>query len=226
MDVTSTNTLQQTSTTEALSQADSDATVINADFQAFLQLLTAQMENQDPLNPMSSEDLATQLATFSGVEQQVRTNQLLEDMMSGSQISNIGQFAGWIGLEARADMPAYYDGEPVTLSLDPPSAADRVDLVVTNEDGLEVRRIQVDATSEPMTFLGTDNDGNDLPEGVYNFNMEAFTGDQLIESSGAQVYAQVREVFARDGATWVTLAGGVQVDSANVQGVRAPEEAA
>ena len=225
MEINSVNASQALNSTQSNSEADEAASLINADFQAFLQLLTAQMENQDPLNPMSSEDLATQLATFSGVEQQVRTNQLLEDMVSGSQLSNIGQIAGWIGLEARADMPVYYDGDPVSLTLDPPNAADRVMLVVTNEDGLEVRRIQVDATDEPMTFLGTDGNGTDLPEGIYNFTMEAYQGDQLIETSGAQVYADVREVFSRGSETWVTLAGGVQVNSANVQGVRSPEPA-
>lgn len=225
MDVTSTNATQQTTTApDTTSQADEAANLINADFQAFLQLLTVQMENQDPFNPMSSEELATQLATFSGVEQQVRTNQLLEDLISGSQMANIGQITGWIGMEARADMPAYYDGEPVTLSLNPPPEADRVMLVVTNPDGLEMRRIQVDVTDEPMTFLGADGNGTDLPEGIYNFSMEAYRGDELLQTEGAQVYAQVREAFARGSETWITLAGGVQVNSANVQGVRAPDE--
>ena len=41
---------------------------ISSDFETFLKMLTAQMENQDPLNPLDSQDFATQLATFSGVE--------------------------------------------------------------------------------------------------------------------------------------------------------------
>lgn len=224
MELTSTNAVQaanQSTTT----QADEAANLINADFQAFLQLLTTQMENQDPLNPVSSEDLATQLATFSGVEQQVRTNQLLEDFISSSQIANIGQITGWIGMEARAEMPAYYTGEPINLALDPPSGTDRMMLVVTNEDGLEVRRIQVEVTDEPMRFVGTDANGNDLPEGTYTFTMEAYQSDQLIETKGAEVYAEVREAFANGGETWITLVGGVQVNSADVRGVRAPENA-
>ena len=56
------------------------STVIGSDFDTFLKLLTTQMKNQDPLNPIDSTDYATQLATFSGVEQQTRTNQLLESL--------------------------------------------------------------------------------------------------------------------------------------------------
>lgn len=225
MDLTQTQAAAQAATAQSASQSDEAANLITADFEAFLQLLTTQMENQDPLNPMSSEDLATQLATFSGVEQQVRTNQLLEDLASGFQLSNIGEIAGWIGMEARADMPAYYDGSPITLSLDPPSFADQVQLVVRNQDGLEVRRVQVEVTDEPMTFLGFDNNGRDLPVGVYDFSMEAYANDELIETEGAQIYAEVREAFARGSETWVTLEGGIQINSANVQGVRAADQA-
>jgi flagellar basal-body rod modification protein FlgD len=50
---------------------------ISSDFNTFLRMLTVQMQNQDPLDPIDSADFAVQLATFSGVEQQVRTNELL-----------------------------------------------------------------------------------------------------------------------------------------------------
>ncbi|MEM9754620.1 MAG: flagellar hook capping FlgD N-terminal domain-containing protein [Pseudomonadota bacterium] len=209
-------------TAAAPSQADEASSLITADFQAFLQLLTTQMENQDPLNPLSSDELATQLATFSGVEQQVRTNQLLEDLATGFQLSSIGDLAGWIGLDARAAMPVYYDGAPVTFSLDPPSFADQVQLVVTDENGFEVRRIQVPVSDEPMQFLGQDGNGTDLPAGVYTLSMEAYAGGELIETQPAEVYGRVLEAFQRGNETFVTLPGGVQVRATDVLGVRAP----
>jgi len=49
-------------------------TEISSDFETFLRMLTVQMQNQDPLNPVDSSDYAVQLATFSSVEQQVQTN--------------------------------------------------------------------------------------------------------------------------------------------------------
>ena len=56
---------------------------ISSDFETFLLMLTTQLENQDPLNPIESQDFAVQLATFSGVEQQVLTNDLLSDLGQG-----------------------------------------------------------------------------------------------------------------------------------------------
>ena len=64
-------------------------------------MLTAQLENQDPLNPLESQDFAVQLATFSNVEQQTKTNSLLEDVKSGLQASGLGDMSGWLGREAR-----------------------------------------------------------------------------------------------------------------------------
>lgn len=61
----------QTATSPARSPAtaaeDGDRAMLTADFETFLHLLTTQMQNQDPLNPMESTEFATQLATFSGV---------------------------------------------------------------------------------------------------------------------------------------------------------------
>ena len=47
----------------------------------FLSLLTAQVQNQDPLEPLDSTAFVEQLATFSALEQQVRSNQLLEEIL-------------------------------------------------------------------------------------------------------------------------------------------------
>ena len=61
---------------------------ITSDFDTFLQMLTAQMKNQDPLNPIESADFATQLATFSSVEQAVLTNDLLRGLMSQTGLAD------------------------------------------------------------------------------------------------------------------------------------------
>ena len=81
------------------------APTISSDFNTFLRMLTVQMQNQDPLNPIDSADYAVQLATFSGVEQQVRTNQLLADMQGKFSQLGMAEMAGWIGKEARSAAP-------------------------------------------------------------------------------------------------------------------------
>ena len=51
-----------------------------SDFQTFLELLTAQMRHQDPLEPLDSTQFVAQLAAFSSVEQQIETNSKLDEL--------------------------------------------------------------------------------------------------------------------------------------------------
>ncbi len=83
------------------SGAPSQGALLSSDFQTFLKMLTTQARNQDPLNPMDSSDYAQQLATFSGVEQQVRTNTLLESLAAQLGGGGLTQYASWVGMEAR-----------------------------------------------------------------------------------------------------------------------------
>lgn len=64
------------------------------DYNAFLQLLIAQMKNQDPMEPMKSSDYVAQLATFSQVEKSVQMNDRLGALLTSSQL---GQAEGLIG---------------------------------------------------------------------------------------------------------------------------------
>ena len=98
---------------------------ISSDFNTFLRMLTVQLENQDPLNPVDSSDYALQLATFSGVEQQVLTNDLLKALATQVGLSGMAEMASWVGRDVRAVMPAHFDGAPITVQPRPAVAADR-----------------------------------------------------------------------------------------------------
>ena len=64
------------------------------DYNAFLKLLLAQMQNQDPLAPTASSDYVAQLATFSQVEQSMQTNEKLAELLASSLISQAGSLIG------------------------------------------------------------------------------------------------------------------------------------
>jgi flagellar basal-body rod modification protein FlgD len=149
--------------TSAASQVPEDKSVITSDFEAFLKLLTTQMKNQDPLNPMESQEFATQLATFSGVEQQVRTNELLEALSSGFGTLGMGQLGDWIGMEAMAQVPAVFTGDPIAFQSNPASGAERTELVVTDTDGNVMQRMPIPLTDATMEWAGTAGAGRTAP---------------------------------------------------------------
>lgn len=197
---------------------------ISSDFDTFLKMLTAQMQNQDPLNPIDSTDYATQLATFSGVEQQTRTNDLLTNLGNQMAVLGMSQLAGWVGQEARAEAPVWMDGDPVTMQLSPEVGADRAVLVVRDADGDLVSREEVSTTAGLYDWLGGDAAGDPLPEGLYSLTLESYSGERKLGEAPVQSYARISE--ARNGPNGVTLIleGGVEVLATKITALRAPAE--
>ena len=91
-----------------ISNAD-ESNGLASDFDTFLQLLTAQIRNQDPLNPADSTEFVAQLATFSNVEQAVQTNDLLKEMSSQMSLQNMSEMSSLVGIEALAVIPVPVD---------------------------------------------------------------------------------------------------------------------
>lgn len=201
----------------------SSRTVISSDFETFLKMLTVQMENQDPLNPVESTEYATQLATFSSVEQQVLTNDLLQAMIGQMGVGGMAQMAGWVGRDARAAMPAWFDGDPVTLSPQPERLADRAEIVVRDAFGTVVDRFDIDPTAESATWAGTDWSGAVRPEGAYSFTTLSYQGEEVIGESPTELYARVREVRLQDGQTMLIVDGGVAVPADDVTALRSAD---
>ena len=195
---------------------------ITSDYTTFLKMLTTQMQNQDPLDPMSSADFAVQLATFSGVEQQTRTNQWLEALNGQFGTMGMAQLAGWVGQEARADVPVWYDGSPVTLSPAPAAGADRAVLVVHDASGRLVSREDLPATTQPYQWLGSDAAGNPLPPGPYALTLESHAGDRLLATTPVESYARIVEAQSGPGGALLLLAGGVKVAAAQITALRMP----
>ncbi len=212
-----------TAGTAAAAQQAAANTVISSDFQTFLKMLTTQMQNQDPLNPMESTDFAVQLATFSGVEQQVQTNQLLQGLSAQMGLFGMTQFASWVGMEARAAAPATFSGDPITLSPNPAARADRAELIVRNAFGTEVDRRSVPISTDPISWSGFAADGSPLPHGSYSFELTSYEGDNLLRTDTVEHYARVTEARSESGGVILVLDGGAKVPASAVTALRRPE---
>ena len=176
---------------------------LNSDFNTFLRMLTTQMQNQDPLNPLNSSDFAVQLATFSQVEQQVRTNDLLTTLGSQMAVMGMSQLASWVGMEARVSAPVTPSGAPIELAYQARSTADSATLVVTNTRGNEVQRIAVDPNGESYDWPTAG-----LPGGSYSVSLESYAGDTLIGTDPVDHYARINEARSQGGSVVLLLEFG------------------
>lgn len=148
------------------------AAALSSDFETFLVMLTAQLENQDPLNPIDSTDYAVQLATFSGVEQQVQTNELLRGMSGGVQgFGALSDLAGWVGMEARVAGQAVLSGTGVDLSFDAPLGLREGDIVIRTASGETVARLPVAAGETSARWDGRNSDGMRMEDGSYRVSL-------------------------------------------------------
>jgi len=190
---------------------------ISADFETFLTMLTTQMRNQDPLNPMESTDFAVQLATFSGVEQQVQTNQLLQAMAAGSAL---GEMAGMVGMEARVPGPVPFDGTPVTLAIGPVPGATSHELVAYGPMGTEVGRQPVDPTQGDPVWSGLGPDGQPLPPGLYRFEVVGLADGAPVGALQAETFARISEVQRGATDAVFVLADGRRVSAGDIGALR------
>lgn len=223
MDVTSATSTPSATTASAGTASNSDKAAISSDFETFIKMLTVQMENQDPLNPVDSADFAVQLATFSTVEQQVKTNSLLASL--GEQIGALGvaQLSGWVGMEARALMPVEFSGAPVTLTLRPDTLAESAELVVKNAQGLEVARQTAPTQSGEFEWVGVDDLGNPLPYGSYTITVESFSSGQFLSASQAEVHGIIVEARNDSGEPTLKMEGGQTVGASQILGLSDPD---
>ena len=219
MDVTATQPLQGNA---AASTNSASNAVISSDFETFLKMLTTQMQNQDPLNQIESSDYAVQLATFSGVEQQVRTNQLLADLANQMGSSGLSQLAGWIGMEARAPVSAQFNGSALTVWPKHDSTADRAELVVRDSVGAEVARQPLALGTESLSWDGKGADGATLPAGRYRFEVQSFRDDAVLDTIPAEVYVPVIEARIEDGRSVLVVQGDQVIGTDEISALRDP----
>ncbi|MCC1481303.1 flagellar hook capping FlgD N-terminal domain-containing protein [Roseibaca sp. Y0-43] len=193
---------------------------VNAgDFQTFLSMLTAQIQNQNPLEPIQSSDFAAQLATFSGVEQQVQTNQLLTQLAGRMGLSEL---ASWVGRDVLSAAPLRFDGSPLQLVPPEVAGANRAELVVTDANGAEIGRYPVDPASSEILFEVPPDNGVIREGEYYSFTMVSYQDDTELGENPVLGYSNVREARSDAGMTLLVLEGGHIISSDDVIGLRDP----
>ncbi len=192
--------------TGATNTTSTSSTAINTsgigeEFNNFLQLLTAQIKNQDPLSPLDSTQFVEQLATFSSLEQQVKTNVSLEGI--ASMIGDLHAIVAndWLGQEvAVASKHVAYEGKPVEFEVNPSLAHDQAVLTVTDSQNNVVWQEALDPSTDRYTWDGDiANQNAKAASGVYQFQLDLFKGGQPIAQTDAEFITKVTALGSENG---------------------------
>ncbi len=147
----------------------------------FLNLLVAQLNNQDPLSPQDNGEFIAQLAQFSTVEGVDKLNTSMESMLSGYQSSQALQASSLVGRKViiPTDKAMIDTSETFKASMVLPTASSNVYVNVYDSAGSVVNRInmgQQAAGNVSFMWDGKDSSGNLLPPGAYKFEAQASYG--------------------------------------------------
>jgi flagellar basal-body rod modification protein FlgD len=215
------NAVQQQQRT-ALSNAS-----LAKDFDQFLTLLTTQLQNQDPLSPMDTNQFTQQLVSFAGVEQQINSNQKLDSLVQ-MQLSNaFSASLGYVGLDVSyLSNEIAYDGKgtsTVNYALD--KAAKTVTVNILDESGKVVFSGpgQTNTGSNKFVWTGKTTGGAPLPAGTYTVKIDANDETGAIVKSSTVVTGRVRGVETQQGVIHL-LVGQRAVPMANVLNAALPPE--
>ena len=181
----------------APSAANQSSNKLANDFDDFLTLLTTQLQHQDPLDPMDSGEFTQQLVAFAGVEQQIRTNQNLEELASLSRLNNIGNVASYLGNEALIEAPfGDHTTDGIKWQYTHGKEAETVKLQVLAEDDTVIYEAdgKTSVGLHKFDWDGKNNDGQLADAGNYRLKVTAKDDEGKAITTGIAVQETITAV--------------------------------
>lgn len=159
--------------------------------QEFLQLLVAQMRNQDPINPLDGAEFASQLAQFNSVEQLISVNNGLsklqnsQELMSSSLTNSMAASLTGKHVKALSNEVHLASGESASINFKLNNSASEVEVIVRSANGGEVRREMLQGFSSgdhSWEWDGRNNAGDRMGDGNYTVEVRASNEGSRVDS--------------------------------------------
>jgi len=161
-------------------RAAQDAQKLADDLDDFMTILTTQLANQDPLDPMDSSEFTSQLVQFASVEQQIATNSNLEALITAQLTSQLSGVTSYVGryIEAETGYVQVFEGESEFGYI----LHEDADSTIINVSDLNGKTVfsgpgQVNAGKHGVEWDGMDLEGNLVPDGIYQITVSASDAD-------------------------------------------------
>ena len=189
-------------------------------FDAFLLLLTTQLQNQSPLDPLDTNEFTQQLVQFASVEQQIKSNEVLESLLATSRAQNVATAASFVGMRIRADgKEAQLSEGKAEWTLDVPLNAARTTIEILDRAGntIATRTGALSAGRQIFTWDGTNSIGQPAPDGRYSIRIDARDSSGQPISVNTEVEGVV-DALDLEGQEPVLLIGDTRVPLSQIKG--------
>ena len=148
-------------------------------FDNFLTILTSQLQNQDPMDPLDSSEFTNQLVLFAGVEQDIAQNTNLEKVIEKLESSNnqLNSAVSYIGkdIEATGNQINHASGQSSSFVYDLPQTAKTVTININDSAGRLVRQVTgpVKVGRNEFVWNGKNTAGTNVASGIYSYSIQA-----------------------------------------------------
>ncbi len=162
--------------TSASSASTASSKQLTGNFDTFLTLLTTQLQNQDPLAPMDSNQFTQQLVQFSSVEQQIHTNKNLESLLSLTKARAASDAVNYLGKQVTLSggKGALINGEAKwTYGLEEDAKSSTISILDRNGKAVRTLDGALKAGVNNVEWDGKDDIGNQMPDGEYHLRIQA-----------------------------------------------------
>lgn len=165
-----------------------DQKSIAENFDVFLKLLTTQLKNQNPLEPLKTNEFTQQMVQFTQVEQQVKANKNLEELGDLFRQTTLTSSVSYIGKQVTAEASTTnLENGSADWDIDFAQTPEESSVIVTDKFGKVVYSGKTDFTEGMNSFNwnGRNKDGNLQPDGLYTIKVNAtnISGEQLQPST-------------------------------------------
>jgi len=212
-----------TSTSTGTVSSAMDNTEIASNFTTFLQLLTTQLQNQDPLSPMDTNQFTQQLVEFAGVEQQMKTNDTLSTLVSLQQSAQTTQALSLVGatVVVNGSTAQLANGQATWALNSTQPATATVTITAPSGQTAYTGSFAINSGSQSFVWNGIGNDGTTWPAGNYTLTATAVTASGQTTTVTTQLEGTVSSVDLSQTPPTLTM-GGQSYKITDIQQIVAP----
>lgn len=208
--------------TSSAAAAYSSGAKIADNFQTFLQLLTTQLQNQNPLDPLDTNQFTQQLVQFAGVEQQIATNATLSALLTAMDSSRLTGAVDFIGKRIVAEgATTVLDEQSAVWNINVGKDAPKTTVVISDAAGNEVYAQDIDLSEGDNVYAwqGKASNGQVMPDGFYTIQVIARDNQGQVISAKTDIQGTVTGIELEDGQPVLKIGDTIRVKLANIKSV-------